>query len=167
MTCTADDCLKPPHALGLCGTHYQRLRRNGAVMLTPPAPKPCYADGCDRWSYCRGLCTLHYSRLRLTGSLLDPRPQLLDRLRERTEVHPSGCWLWTGGLAANGYGRLSVDGRLTYAHRAAYEIHVGPIPDDLTIDHLCMVRRCINPDHLEPVTRAENSRREMQARRTA
>lgn len=69
-----------------------------------------------------------------------------------------GCWLWTGALNGGGYGRFNV-GRRLYAHRAAYLMFVGPIPDGLQIDHLCRVRHCVNPDHLEPVTHAENVRR--------
>ena len=74
------------------------------------------------------------------------------------------CWLWTAEyLMPNGYGQLGVGGAaggMQYAHRVAYELLVGPIPDGLEIDHLCFVRHCVNPDHLEPVTHAENVRRQ-------
>lgn len=70
----------------------------------------------------------------------------------------SGCWLWTGCLMPNGYGQIQHRGTL-YAHRVAYELYVGPIPADLTIDHLCRTRSCVNPAHLEPVTFEENIRR--------
>lgn len=66
------------------------------------------------------------------------------------------CWLWTGTQNQKGYGRASVQGRAVQAHRWAYEFCVGPIPDGLTIDHLCRVRNCVNPDHLEPVTNRVN-----------
>ena len=69
------------------------------------------------------------------------------------------CWLWTGGLSSTGYGQLKINGRQTKAHRAAYEELVGPVPEGLDLDHLCRVRRCINPAHLEPVTRRENTLR--------
>lgn len=50
---------------------------------------------------------------------------------------------------------------MTYVHRAAYEVLVGPVPEGLELDHLCRVRHCYNPSHLEPVTRLENMRRTM------
>lgn len=64
----------------------------------------------------------------------------------------SGCWIWIGELNHSGYGMID----RKKAHRAVYEHFVGPIPDGLTIDHLCRVRCCVNPDHLEPVTNREN-----------
>lgn len=67
-----------------------------------------------------------------------------------------GCWLWTAAKI-DGYGRFSpVSGQVVCAHRWSYEHHVGPIPEGLTIDHLCRVRNCVNPDHMEPVTLLEN-----------
>lgn len=69
------------------------------------------------------------------------------------------CWLWTGSLHSLGYARLGVDGERVYVHRYSYELANGAIPDGLTIDHLCRVRHCVNPDHLEAVTLAENLRR--------
>jgi len=67
------------------------------------------------------------------------------------------CWVWTAGTS-KGYGKFW-DGRRSQAHRFSYEMHRGAIPDGLDLDHLCRVRNCVNPDHLEPVTRAENIRR--------
>ncbi len=67
----------------------------------------------------------------------------------------SDCWLWTGGISPNGYGKY----RKVSAHRAAYEIFVGPIAEGMQLDHLCRVRHCVNPKHLEPVTPKENIRR--------
>ncbi len=68
----------------------------------------------------------------------------------------SGCWLWLGKVADTGYGKASLAGREVYAHRLFYETHVGPILPGLTLDHLCRVRLCVNPAHMEPVTRAQN-----------
>lgn len=70
----------------------------------------------------------------------------------------STCWIWTA-CKRRGYGAYTVDGKLRVAHRLVYEEMRGPIPEGLTLDHLCRNRPCVNPDHLEPVTREENVRR--------
>ena len=71
----------------------------------------------------------------------------------------SGCWLWIGGLNHDGYGKFR-DGKKTRgAHRVSYEYWHGEIREGLEIDHLCRNRNCVNPDHLELVTRIENARR--------
>lgn len=69
------------------------------------------------------------------------------------------CWLWTGALNSRGYGCFAIRGRSQLAHRLSYEDAVGPIPDGLTIDHLCRTKHCVRPSHLEPVTAAENNQR--------
>lgn len=79
----------------------------------------------------------------------------------QTKIVPAGeCWEWVGAKISTGYGSLTNGQRgSVLAHRKSYEIVVGPIPEGLTIDHLCRNRACINTDHLEPVTNAENTRR--------
>lgn len=69
------------------------------------------------------------------------------------------CWIWAGGTSEDGYGRAWANGRQIPAHRHYYELHVGPIPEGLVLDHLCRIPSCVNPGHLEPVTPAENVRR--------
>ena len=71
----------------------------------------------------------------------------------------NGCWNWTAAKTKAGYGLVGFRGGLLYVHRIAYEEFVGPIPDGLTIDHLCRNRACCNPVHLEVVTLSENARR--------
>ncbi len=62
------------------------------------------------------------------------------------------CWLWTAYTMPNGYGQFRYEGRMRLAHRLSYEWLIGPIPTGLQLDHLCRVRHCVNPAHLEPVT---------------
>lgn len=144
-----------------------RLRRNGngthphqrsagwlfAVRL-PPLP----AGGG------RGAGPLPDVRSRLQRARADeeepvmPAPRLTDAdFDSRVTVDPdSGCHLYSGPFNSSGYGQF---GRSERAHRYSYERSRGPIPDGLELDHLCRVRRCVNPAHLEPVTHAENMRR--------
>lgn len=86
----------------------------------------------------------------------------IDRLRAKLRRDPkTGCDEWTGALDRKGYARIAMGAhRNAQAHRVAYEAERGPIPPGLTIDHLCRNKACCNPDHLEPVTFAENTRRE-------
>jgi len=83
---------------------------------------------------------------------------LLDRFVAKYTVEDSGCWIWHAGTSRGGYGKFWDPRRYGHmaAHRFSYETAVGPIPDGLQIDHLCRVRACVNPDHLEPVTQREN-----------
>lgn len=67
-----------------------------------------------------------------------------------------GCWLWRGATRPNGYGAVLTGAPV---HRVAYEWMVGPVPPGMDVDHLCRTRACVNPHHLEPVTRVENHRR--------
>lgn len=82
-----------------------------------------------------------------------------ERFWSKVEKTTDGCWLWQGGMYSNGYGQFALGGtprRTALAHRMAYEQCVGPIPQGKDLDHLCRVRHCVNPEHLEPVTRSEN-----------
>jgi hypothetical protein len=73
----------------------------------------------------------------------------------------NGCWQWLGSQKSKGYGAFAVDGKTMCAHRVSWELAVGPIPAGMEMDHLCRNPGCVNPDHLEVVTRRENSLRGM------
>jgi hypothetical protein len=78
------------------------------------------------------------------------------------DMHPtlgSNCWCWTGRINRNGYGRARWEGRDPVVHRTVWTILRGLIPDGLILDHLCKVRNCVNPLHLQPVTHQENTLR--------
>jgi hypothetical protein len=80
------------------------------------------------------------------------------RIAQKIEV-TGFCWHWIGFRNPQGYGGIRIDGKHRGAHRVVYEMLVGPIPTGLELDHLCRVRHCVNPDHLEPVSHRENMRR--------
>jgi len=110
---------------------------------------------------------MHDARLRRTGSL--DLPTTFDRWSAKVDrdgpvpaFRPElgRCWLWLGHKDPRGYGKFfAAPGNRTTAYRWSYEHHIGPIPEGLHIDHLCRVPACVNPEHLEPVTSAENTRR--------
>lgn len=85
----------------------------------------------------------------------------IDRFMAKVSPEPmSGCWLWSGALADGGYGAFrGHEGKSVKAHRWFYEQNKGPVPDGLELDHRCRVRSCVNPEHLEPVTRRVNTLR--------
>lgn len=100
------------------------------------------------------------------------RPADYDRWLEsfaaRYTIEENGCWTWTGSTHPLGYGYCSIriEGEVhtVRAHRLAWMLAVGPIPDGLSVDHLCENKICCNPDHLEPVTHQENVRRSVVSR---
>ena len=86
--------------------------------------------------------------------------------REEDCGHGTPCWIWQGALGVGGYGALHREGRTQRAHRWMYKQFVGPIPEGAELDHLCRVRACVNPAHLEPISRAENVRRGLKTKLT-
>jgi hypothetical protein len=168
-TCSIEGCEEPYLARGRCSKHYQRWRR-GADSAKPT----CNIEGCEDAAVSRGWCGAHYQRWGKHGDPLGgepPRPRGTIAERFWPKVNKDGpvpeyashlgpCWLWTAKLSNGGYGQFNVGNiKLRYAHCVAYELLIGPILEGLDLDHLCRVRHCVNPAHLEPVTRRENCRR--------
>lgn len=122
----------------------------------------CTEVVCGRQVRARGLCIQHYTKARSSGM---PKVigvmSLYERLMKNSiRSEAGGCWIWQLKPNNSGYGSVSVPGAgKALAHRASYEHYIGTIPDGLVIDHLCRNRLCINPDHLEAVSQAENVRR--------
>lgn len=102
-------------------------------------------------------------RVRLPPKTLRPKFTTAAALRFEKFITPeptSGCWLWTGGCDPDGYGVFRVSTtKQKRAHRFSFEQARGPVPAGLQLDHLCRVRSCVNPAHLEPVTNRTNTLR--------
>jgi len=79
--------------------------------------------------------------------------------RRRVEQHPDECWPWLGAHREDGYGVIKFDGKMYKVHRLAYLLAHGELSADLTVDHLCRMKSCINPTHLEAVTQSVNALR--------
>lgn len=86
-------------------------------------------------------------------------PRLPPRFWSKVHVAESGCWEWTAWIKPAGYGYYNTNGSTNLAHRFAYATLVAAIPAHLMCDHLCRNRRCVNPNHIEPVTNRENALR--------
>lgn len=170
--CEQPDCERKHVARGLCKHHYYKAGYGWR-------PKVCSVEDCTEMTTgrsARGLCEMHYARKRRSGTTAagnyyKPWLSLPEVLHDRSEPH-GDCVLWTGVLTVDGYARIGSSswGEAT-AHRFSWSLVHGPIPEGFQLDHLChtrdrtcdpgncLHRRCINPDHLELVTHAENTRR--------
>lgn len=116
----------------------------------------CSVDGCERAVWSRGWCTLHYHRWHRHGTTDDPRPTVVDRFWEKVD-RTGDCWLWTGHVTPEGYGRFWDGTRLVGPHRWIYERQVGLIQVGLELDHRhTCPKNCVNPDHLRPATHKQN-----------
>lgn len=121
----------------------------------------CEVAECDRLADSLGLCELHYQRLKLHGSTDDPRPTVEERFYVKTTQTSEGHLLWTGGTIQSKslvYGQFCALGE-TLAHRVAYRLFVGEIPEGYQVDHLCSITLCVWYEHLEAVPPEENVRR--------
>lgn len=117
----------------------------------------CVIDGCGRSHEAHGWCRMHYKRWAKWGdplfTMTDPDMRFWYYV---TKAGPDECWLWTGAPGDDGYGQFQVDGKKIPPFVYAYRSLVGPVPDGLVPDHLCRTPLCVNPGHIEPVSRREN-----------
>lgn len=150
-------CTRPVHAKDLCHSHYKDYAKR----------KPCAISGCRYGMHAQGFCFRHYSTYYDAKMLevIQPQGRLspAERFARYVYVTPS-CHLWTGSISG-GRGHFTVSEQAAPAHRVAFECERGPIPTDdedksLQLDHGCRIQLCVRVDHLEPVTAAENMRRQ-------
>ncbi|MCH9037475.1 MAG: HNH endonuclease [Chloroflexi bacterium] len=83
----------------------------------------------------------------------------MQRFWKKVRVRDDSCWEWLAHISPEGYGRFTFNRSFGYAHRFAYETFIGHIPSGMDIDHLCQNKWCVNPNHLEPVSRQTNAQR--------
>lgn len=162
--CSVPGCDRKHYGKGWCDLHWRRVKKDGGpgpvgvrqVRAYPPGAT-CKVEGCNRWPSSNWLCDTHTRRLRVHGTTDSPKNPAWRFWRKVNKTE--SCWLWAGAHNLNGYGTFGVDHVHRLAHRYAYELLVGPIPEGKSLDHLCRVRNCVNPAHLEPVTHEENMAR--------
>jgi hypothetical protein len=129
-------------------------------MAQPQSTPTFCACGCGNPVLARGRHYLpgHFLRMQdhdLLAALLWPKVDQNGPLPEyRPDLGP--CWIFTGRISSEGYGVFDVHGVGVRAHMASFLITTGTLPDGLDLDHLCRVRKCVRPSHLEPVTRQVN-----------
>lgn len=131
----------------------------GLCMCGCGLPAPLAPSNDAKRGYTRG------EPMRYIAGHARSRP-LWQRIAEKCEPGADGCLLWTGAATPLGYGQLYVDGRLQFAHRAAYELTHGAIAEGMSLDHLCRRPSCIAPGHLQVVTHQENVRRGLSTKLT-
>jgi len=168
--------IKPRTGRGLCRSCYDRQRNKGTLNQFPPfkygrggSPTPvlgkvCSIEGCNKQFLARGWCNMHYFRWKAHG---DPT-HLVQRKSFETTANeyllansdkPAGseCWVWKRRVTKHGYGHINPKWGHHQVHRLAYATWVGSIKKHSQIHHKCSNKACINPDHLQEVTKTDNA----------
>lgn len=174
--CTVADCGKPMRrASGYCEAHYTRMRRHGSPTAGGPTPGKakgciCSEPGCSNEVRSKGLCQPHYDLMRFGPPAKKTTAQERFRALMRVTSAPlepykpvfGPCWEWSGAITRTGYGNFRHEGSFVSAHRISYQWAKGALEEGMEVDHVCRVRACVNPDHLEQVTGEENRRRALE-----
>lgn len=154
-TCSIDGCERQTNRLGLCPVHYAKTRGD------------CKVDGCLAGYTARGYCQTHYWQARRSGELQKAtRPTPEARFWAKVEKTDT-CWNWTANVLDDGYGMFCYRSKNVLAHRHAYRMAHGEIPDWMHVDHTCFNRRCVRLDHLRLTTPKQNAENRSGAQRTS
>ena len=159
--CSIDGCGSESRARGFCQRHYRRWHRHGDPHYAHPYSKAevCSVEGCERKRTYKKYCPNHQYKFKkygdpLAGKTYYKNPEDAISARSREE---GSCLIWEGSKNHDGYGFISFQSKTRMVHSVVWEMKYGKIPEGRQINHTCWNRDCVSVDHLEMVTRSQNS----------